>query len=314
MLRSLWYFGYIQTVLAVSAVSDPTCNLACNCNSTCGFLYNVTNAVGYYRNNVTLHTSISHSNHSNMHVGMWIRYNFPAASYPLCSVSGYKVAKEHHKGWCFECNETTLTLCDLDANQTGSYIFKNLAGLTQHYTVTVVPVPRPPAPKITTVTNCSIIFFNEYMWTNASLSYVTTVPPTTTTTTTTSKPTSTTHRTTAGRTSAQTTHTPTPGSSTTTWSTGMPKFISKYSKLATFASVSAGLFSFALVVFLLVFLFALFSLKKQGDKEESGPPKKSSVKDSCKKKKGRPGEPIYHLITENIQTSTSCAVEKSMFS
>ncbi|AKI29799.1 membrane protein RL11G [Mandrillus leucophaeus cytomegalovirus] len=316
MSRVLWYLGYIHTVLVILVASELTCNSDCNCNNTCGFLYNVTNTIGYYRNNVNLHTSISYDNHSRTHAGLWIRYNYPAASYALCSASGSIVTKEHHDGWCFECNGTSLTICNLDVNQTGSYMFRNVFGLTQHYTVTVVPVPPPPAPKITTVTNCSMIFFNEQLWENSSHSTVaTTMLPTTSTTTptTTTKPPSTTHRTTAGRTATQT-YTYASGNSATTWSTNMPKFISKYSKLATFASISAGFFSFALVVFLLVFLYALLNLKKQ-DQQDSGIPPKSSEKEKCKKKKLRlAGEQVYHLLTNKGSQSTSCAVENSMFS
>ncbi|APT39579.1 truncated Cy13.1 [Cynomolgus cytomegalovirus] len=100
------------------------CDSQCACNSSCGFAYNVTHVSGYEHSNVTLHTSISHINISNMHIGHWIRYNYPVNSYALCTVSGENVASTKHDGWSFECNGTSLTLHNLSADQTGSYIFK----------------------------------------------------------------------------------------------------------------------------------------------------------------------------------------------
>ncbi|AEV80367.1 membrane protein RL11G [Cercopithecine betaherpesvirus 5] len=314
VLHIVWQLLCIHTILAASTSNESTCNLQCNCNNTCGFVYNVTHASGYEHSNVTLHTSLSH-NTSDTHVGHWIRYNFPATSYALYSVSGNRVAKERHDDWCFECNSTSLTICNLGVNQTGSYIFKDIMGLTEHYTVTVLPIPPPPAPKVTTVTNCSLIFFNEYLWRNASFDVIpTTTTHKTSTTTRTTTTTSTTHRTTAGRsTTHYTTTEPTTSSDGTTWPPDKPKFISKYSKLATFAAWSAGMFSVALVIFLIVFVCALFKLK-QKENAKSRLPTTSSVKEKDKKKKSRSGGPAYQLITEKQYQTTSCAVEKSMFS
>lgn len=211
------------------------CDSQCACNSSCGFAYNVTHVSGYEHSNVTLHTSISHSNISHMNVGYWIRYNYPVNSYTICTVSGNNVASTKHNGWFFECNGTSLTLHNLNADHTGSYLFKNLLGLMEHYTVTVLPIPQPPAPQVTTVTNCSLTFFSEHLWRNATTRIITTTTQSTSTTTTrTTKPTTTTHRTTAGRVSTPTpeessTSTTTEESTTTTWPPGRPKFISKYS-------------------------------------------------------------------------------------
>ncbi|APT39406.1 Cy13.1 [Cynomolgus cytomegalovirus] len=300
------------------------CDSQCACNSSCGFAYNVTHVSGYEHSNVTLHTSISHINISNMHIGHWIRYNYPVNSYALCTVSGENVASTKHDGWSFECNGTSLTLHNLSADQTGSYIFKNILGLMEHYTVTVLPIPPPPAPQVTTVTNCSLTFFSEHFWRNATTRIITTTTTTqrtsTTTTTSTTKPTTTTHRTTAGRLSTPTpkessTSTTTEESTTTTWPPGRPKFISKYSKLSVYAAWTAGLFGTALFIFLVVFVCALRHLnKKEGALYR--PSSDSSEKDNKEKKKTKTTRSgVYHLLSSEKKSpqSTSCAV-KSMFS
>ncbi|QQL10159.1 Ja13.1 [Japanese cytomegalovirus] len=316
--RSMSACGIFMLLINFALACDPQCA----CNNSCGFAYNVTHVSGYEHSNVTLHTSISHSNVSNMHVGYWIHYNYPAMSYALCTVSGENVANTKHDGWSFECNGTSLTLHNLSADHTGSYIFKNLLGLMEHYTVTVLPIPSPPAPQVTTVTNCSLTFFSEHFWRNATAKILTTTTQrTSTTTTSTTKPTTTTHRTTAGRISTPTpkessTSTTTEGSTTTTWPSGRPKFISKYSKLSVYAAWTAGLFGTALFIFLVVFVCALRHLNNR-EGALYRPPSNLPEKEKEKKKTKTTRSGVYHLLSSSENRSspqpTSCAV-KSMFS
>ncbi|APT40101.1 Rh13.1 [macacine betaherpesvirus 3] len=314
--RSMSACGIFMLLINLALACDPQCA----CNSSCGFAYNVTHVSGYEHSNVTLHTSISHSNISHMNVGYWIRYNYPVNSYTICTVSGNNVASTKHNGWFFECNGTSLTLHNLNADHTGSYLFKNLLGLMEHYTVTVLPIPQPPAPQVTTVTNCSLTFFSEHLWRNATTRIITTTTQSTSTTTTsTTKPTTTTHRTTAGRVSTPTpeessTSTTTEESTTTTWPPGRPKFISKYSKLSVYAAWTAGLFGTALFIFLVVFVCALRHLNnRQGALYR--PPPGLPEKDKEKKKTKTTRSGVYHLLPSEKKSpqSTSCAV-KSMFS
>ncbi|AQN71815.1 membrane protein RL13 [Human betaherpesvirus 5] len=125
----------IETTTCMNTTTNVTCDgLNYTVHKTCGRSYEVINVTGHVGSNVTL----KKCNHTIWHNVDWIKYEESYSSYKMCELGNYHQTTPR-SNICFECNDTSLTIYNLTAENAGKYTRRDrYNGYEENYYVTVL--------------------------------------------------------------------------------------------------------------------------------------------------------------------------------
>lgn len=132
----------IETTTCINTTTIVTCNdLNYTIHKRCDRSYEVINVTGHVGSNVTL----KKCNDTAWYNVDWIKYEEPYSSYKMCELGNYHQTAPR-SDICFECNDTSLTIYNLTAENAGKYTRRHrYKGYEENYYVTVLSKGATPS-------------------------------------------------------------------------------------------------------------------------------------------------------------------------